>query len=131
MTKINIDEHRKEGKIDWKAYEDAEIAAGQLCLRCKERIIYPLLSEWTGGRRLCNSCKNMDTDKGEVSHHIDLRCPKCGFLMNVNDYDLWECGLWEEGEHEIYCVKCDHKFTVTTNTSHSFDSPAREVEEIE
>jgi hypothetical protein len=125
MARIDIDNYRTDDGIDWKAYEAAEIAAGQICSRCKAGILYPLLSEWSGGERLCGSCEKMDSEKGEVSHDTDLRCPKCGFLMNVNDYDLWEIGIWEDGEHEVSCVECECEFTVTTNMSHSFDSPAR------
>lgn len=125
MARIEIEDYQTENGIDWKAYEAAEIEAGQTCSRCKTSILYPLLSEWTGGERLCGSCKTMDNEKGEVSHNTDLRCPKCGFLMNVNDYDLWESGIYEDGEHETDCAECEHIFTFITHISYSYKSPAK------
>jgi hypothetical protein len=126
MARVSMEDYRTKDGINWKAYRAAEVKAGQKCYRCESLIVHPILTEWSGGKRLCGSCRSMDNDNGPVFHDDFFRCPKCGFKMNKDEYDLWECGIYEEGEHEIGCAGCNHNFTVTTHISYSFESPAME-----
>ena len=123
MTFIN--DHKKEdGTTDWNAYNAAQVACGDICQTCGKyilniRIFGPARDP---APQDCTDCRSMNTDDGEVTHDKYLRCPKC-----KNKWDPFECEDYHvagDGEHDVYCVECDHTFEVVTHVSHSFESPA-------
>jgi len=50
-----------------------------------------------------------------------VRCPKCGHSWSPGDCD--DHWLYSEGEHEVFCDSCDHRFVVVTHVSFAFSSP--------
>jgi len=59
----------------------------------------------------------------------DPKCPHCGTVVSVSDNELWH--LYEEGEHDIECGRCDLPFTVSTNVTFSFSTNEQEGDEDE
>lgn len=113
----------EKGRINWDAYHKAQVDDGERCEQCGE---YLILGK--GYRRTCNACNELTSKSAEVDHKKFLRCPKCGHLENVHDDHY---GLFEDGEHEVFCNSCDHKYTITTHVSFEFTSPPRIPEEPE
>lgn len=75
---------------------------------------------------LCPDCVSMEADRDEVTHEHALRCPKCGNVW-VPDF---EDGVWkEDDENWVCCNSCGHDFTVKTDITYTFTSPARLHEE--
>jgi uncharacterized protein YbaR (Trm112 family) len=56
----------------------------------------------------------------DITHAHMLRCPQCRHLFATDS----EMGVYEDGEHEVYCTSCDHEFRVSTRVSFMFTSPA-------
>jgi uncharacterized CHY-type Zn-finger protein len=71
---------------------------------------------------MCNGCKDLGEDDGEVTHDSFIRCPKCRHSMNASDSEKYD--LYREGEHTTSCGVCGYDFTVSTNVSFTFTSPA-------
>lgn len=129
---IDFEDFRKEdGDIDWKAYNEARVEAGEKCYRCGDTMIFAGIfsglygaKEHVPKRTLCGSCKSMDKDSGEVTHDNMIRCPHCG---HQSDISQWDCDYGEEkyteGEHEVYCDGCTETFTIQTHVSYSYTSP--------
>jgi DNA-directed RNA polymerase subunit RPC12/RpoP len=133
MSRTNMDDFKKpDGHIDWNAYHEAEVQAGERCMRCRSNIFsFNLFSEdKSRGPRLCGSCKVMDQDEGEITHDDFIRCPHCGHQDRITD---WDCDYgrekYEEGEHEVYCRECDKEFEITTHVSYSYTSPPMKKDE--
>jgi len=107
-----------KGNVDWKAYDAAQVAAGEKCEKCGTHIIFS-----KGFMAECGNCKALSQDHGEVSHDGFIRCPRCGHsdYVHGNDYDE----IFEEGEHQFSCTECDYDFEISTHVSFTFDSPAR------
>lgn len=111
---------KPDGTHDWSAYRKAQVANGEICSQCGK--IIPFIGGSSGHPKTCSECKGMEAQSGEeVSHHSYVRCPKCGFLMEASELEVYE-----DGDHEVSCWKCDHDFTITTSVSFSFTSPPRE-----
>jgi hypothetical protein len=108
------------GNIDWKAYRRAEVANGERCSRpeCEASFIFSA----NGKPTLCNPCKEMASERGEIRHDDLVRCPKCGHSWAPDPVDD---SVFSDGENSVACEKCDHDFEVTTIISFSFKSPAR------
>jgi hypothetical protein len=123
-TKI-ADHEREDGSIDWRSYNQAKVANGEICFKCSGSILF----NRRGGRSKCHSCKSLEADKGEVDHDNIIRCPHCK--------DTWEAGadddyeVYAEGEHDKSCSSCDKDFVITTHVSYSFTSPPLEEEKEE
>ena len=60
----------------------------------------------------------------DFAYNAGPKCPHCGHDHDVNDCD-WN-HLYEEGEHEVECVKCDAPFTVSTYVQHSYSTDQQE-----
>lgn len=105
------------GKIDWKAYNAAEVQAGQKCTCCGG-LIYP----GKGHPSRCADCENLDADP-ELNHDSRVRCPKCRNHWAPSENEEYKLA-YEDGEHEVTCDNCGHEFTVTTHVSYSYTSPA-------
>lgn len=86
------------------------------CERCKTNIARHAAT-------LCWQCKELDNPE-TLRHNHFLRCPKCKHVWFA--HDVWESSIYEKGEHELTCLECDHDFTVETQVSYSFKSPAME-----
>jgi DNA-directed RNA polymerase subunit RPC12/RpoP len=115
---IEFETYRDEdGKIDWKALDAAREQNGERCTECGSGVLFP-----TGSPSKCGDCDEFSTDDGEVTHSSRVRCPSCNYSIDLRD-DFYE--LYEEGEHEIYCLRCDYEFTVSTMVSYTFTSPPR------
>jgi transcription elongation factor Elf1 len=121
-----------EGNIDWDAYHQAEVDAGEKCYRCHKFLIVETIGRTLFGkddgeprRRLCHDCERMDTDSSETRHDKYIRCPKCGHQSPVHDWDMCDYGevFYEEGEHEVMCPQCEYEFTITTHVSYAYTSP--------
>jgi hypothetical protein len=119
---IKTETFRTDDGIDWKAYEAAQVAAGERCKSCG-KYFSPL--PWpTPGPRECYGCIEL-TKIPEVSHHSKVRCPACRHTWDVGESE----DLYSEGEHSVYCHECNHEFEVTTNVSYEFVSPELETPE--
>lgn len=105
------------GAIDWRAFRRARLENGEICEKCGESIVYPC-----GYRTICLECKDLALD-GEVSHGSRVRCPRCGATWDPHDADCYH--VFGDGEHEVCCIECDHDFTISTDVSYTFTSPAR------
>lgn len=121
---------RVDGTYNWDALHAAEaaykrqrVADGTLCSRCG-RYANLLSSDVPGYERLCYDCKNLRDDADEVSSDNDVRCPECGHIQEaVADCD--DSDRYAEGEHSVTCSECEHEYTIETQVSYSFTSPAR------
>jgi len=104
----------KEGLIDWKAYRKAQEEAGDICFKCGNHIF----SRTKIGYTQCGECKELG-QKEEVCHTRFIRCPKCEYLFTPGEQYKW----YEEGQHEVFCWKCEHQFEITTYVTYEFQSP--------
>lgn len=116
MVKIS-DFEDESGKVDWSAYYAAQVAAGETCKRCGSYICWG-----RGHPQLCSGCKELDSD-GEAGHERYVRCPKCGHYWDP--YEAEDYDALYDGDHELWCSECDHRFTVRTDITRHFTSPAR------
>jgi len=103
--------------------EKAKVASGETCSKCSKWIFS--IGGPPGHTRMCAACKELG-GKDEATHHKLIRCPKCGHTFNPYDCEMYE--VFEDEEHDISCVSCDHEFTVSTRMSYSFTSPAMDIE---
>lgn len=115
---INWDDYKTDGRTNWQALNAARIAAGEICQRCERFILFT-----KGHAALCDDCQRVDNEQGKVTHHGMLRCPKCRASFEV-DSEMAGCHIYGDGEHDVHCRECEHKFTVQTHVSYSFESPA-------
>jgi len=105
------------GRVDWKAYNKAQVSNGESCRKCNGYISYA-----KGFPALCWDCEELATETGEINHNTKgIRCPSCRYVMTQWD-DHYE--LYEDGEHDFTCHNCDHTFMVSTNVEYSWSSPA-------
>lgn len=107
-----------EGNLDWRAYNEAQVAAGEKCSKCHAYISFS-----KGRMTECNDCKTLDQDHGEVSHDDFIRCPRCGHTHYAHDGDSYE--ILADGEHGYSCMECNYDFEITTHVSFTFNSPER------
>jgi DNA-directed RNA polymerase subunit RPC12/RpoP len=111
-----------------KREDEEKRQSGEKCHMCGE---YIFCLRPPGYSQRCWKCKQLD-GQGDVRDNRYIRCPKCRHTSSpFNEEGYWENGLLEEGEHDVCCPACEHKFEVTTNVSYSFDSPAMVAEEAE
>ena len=106
----------KNGEVDWKAYRQAQVDAGEKCYKCNTYVMFS-----KGFRTLCSDCISLG-DKGEISHDSFIRCPKCKESWDPSYSDDFE--VYQDGDHEVHCSECQHKFQITTHVSYTFCSPA-------
>ena len=110
-----------DGKTDWGAYRAAQVAAGDICQRCGAYVGFFGLDR--SGPCSCSSCRELDTEAGDVSHRSFIRCPKCGGTWDPchsDDYDIFA-----DGDHDVTCPDCEHEFEMVTHVSYTFQSPPR------
>ena len=105
----------KEGNVDWKAYNKAEVETGERCYNCEQFIGFGI-----GHKKLCYECKCLDK-KESLRHFCLIRCPKCKHTEDVRETDSFE--LYSEGEHSNYCSECNYEFEIQTHIEHTFESP--------
>lgn len=114
---INMDDYRREdGHIDWTAYKEAQVNAGDRCSDCGAYIMFA-----KGYPDKCCDCKLMEKDEEEVTHNELIRCPYCKNKMNA-----WDCEFdrLEDGSDEtVYCSECDSEFEVGISITYTFKSP--------
>lgn len=58
-------------------------------------------------------------EETETSCEDEVICPWCG---EVQEYDIDDYEIYEEGSHEMQCQDCNKKFRMTTNVSYSYDT---------
>lgn len=109
-----------DGFIDWKAYRQAQVAAGEACSFCGAAIMSSERRE--AAPQKCGQCRWL-AQAGSVAHDRLVRCPACGDSGRVADVE--DNTLYEDGDHEVQCAHCEATYTVTTRVSHAFYSPAR------
>ncbi len=114
MTSIN-DFKNDDGNVDWSAYKEAQVKAGQICMDCGSYIIF----NKTGPAK-CYDCKQLE-EPGECSSDAFIRCPDCGHKEKVFDGDHYE--ILSDDTHDVSCQECDHDFEITTSVSYTFSSP--------
>jgi hypothetical protein len=107
-----------QDNIDWKKYRDAQINNGERCSQCKAYIAIP-----QGYPTTCSSCRQLD-DSNSVNHHAYVRCPACHRHWCPGDYEDYD--ILGDGEHDVRCVHCEHKFQISTHISWTFESPPLE-----
>lgn len=106
----------KDGKVDWAAYNRAQIDYGIKCRTCKQ---YTSVFGARGYPRECSDCEAARKRTGEeVTHDRYVRCPAC---MHLFEPDMSE--FRGEGETEFMCPECEHEFEATANVSVSWTSP--------
>jgi hypothetical protein len=126
----DIDNYKgDDGEIDWDAwgkaqtrYKQEQIEAGERCYQCETYLVFG-----PGHRKLCHACKDLNEGTGEVDHDHLVRCPHCGYQLDISqlDCDYHEL-VYEEGTHEMDCFECEKSFEFTTNVSYSYTSPPLE-----
>ena len=109
-----------DGNTDWAAYRKAQINAGEYCEKCEN---YIHSYEYPGYRQECYSCKTLKKNE-EVNHEQFIRCPSCGEEEDVH-YQSEDYTIFHDGDHDIECPECNHKYMITTYVSYDFRSPAR------
>ena len=75
---------------------------------------------------ICDDCQKFDLWGGEDSkpHPKLVQCPDCKTFINIMaDCDLYH--LFEDGDHQVYCEKCDRDFWITTEVRYVFWSPQK------
>ncbi len=113
----SVDFKDADGGIDWKAFQKARLENGEVCESCRDSIVYP-----RGHRASCLDCEDLSL-ADEVSHGSRIRCPKCGAVWDPHEAENYD--VFEDGEHEVSCQECDCDFTVSTDVSYTFTSPAK------
>ena len=109
------------GKIDFTAHNRAQVENGDTCSACGHCILFP-----TGHRDVCPACRTFLVDDGEVYHERAVRCPACRHQIATGCLD--DNDIYDEGEHGVWCSKCDAEFTVRTRVSYEFVSPPMDEE---
>lgn len=56
----------------------------------------------------------------DFAFNREVKCPHCGEDMEPGRFDMNR--LYEEGEHEVDCPRCDQAFKVHTHVSFSFST---------
>jgi hypothetical protein len=111
-----------------KREDEEKRQSGEKCCMCGEYIV---CLRPPGYSQRCWKCKQLD-GQGDVRDNRYIRCPKCRHSWNsFGDDCSFENSVFEEGDHDVSCPSCEHRFEVTTNVTYSFDSPALIVEESE
>jgi hypothetical protein len=107
-----------EGRVDWKAYEEAQKQAGEACFKCGRlrSSVAPEPPPWH-----CARCLDLERP-GIAQHDRYVRCPGCKHSWTPGGGDYSE--LFAEGSHETACPQCDCSFQVRTLVSFTFMSPA-------
>lgn len=92
------------------------------------------MMSWEDTCYTCCCQKHLD----EVKHNIlsgeetetlcedAVICPWCG---EVQEYDIEDYEIYEEGDHEMQCHDCEKYFTLCTNVSYSYDTTRIEEDE--
>lgn len=116
MKYVQFDDYQRDGHTDYTAYRKAQVANGERCSLCDSFIAMP-----SGKVSVCYHCKDIG-DEEELTHHKFIRCPKCKGTFDPYENETYD--VLEDGEHDLICPSCDHEFTITTQVSYSFVSPA-------
>lgn len=124
MSRTKMDDFRKgDGKIDWQAFHNAEVEAGDICQKCHTFILFAKV-----GPVLCGQCRKATEETEELWHDRFVRCPKCGYMWDPSETDDYH--LMADGDHDAHCCECDHEFEMGTSISFSYKSPER-IQEAE
>lgn len=118
-----------DGSVDWVRYHAAQVASGEHCSQCRGLASY---FHPPGHPTLCSSCQGLDKARDEEVLHDDyIRCPKCGHLDKISEWDGCDSGdvMYGDGDHTVSCSECDHEYMITTHVSCSYTSPAMIKEE--
>ena len=122
---VSMKDHEDaQGRVNWKAYTQAKVDAGEECMTCHD-----FMFDYRGqsSPRECYRCRRMHTcTEEEVRHEKLVRCPFCRHEFDITDYMSHNCEYrwYEPEEHDIDCPQCEKTFTVTTHVSYEFTSPA-------
>ena len=84
---------------------------------------------WDGFYDECYSCRNrgcqskiregiVSGEENSTSFEDDIFCPWCGEIYNMDDEPI----LYEEGEHNLFCSRCEKPFTVDVSVSYSYST---------
>lgn len=130
MDRPSINDHKKAGseEIDWASYYAADrlyvehqVATGEKCMKCRQ---------WLFGSRgfaqFCSDCSRLVTSKEDASSDHFIRCPAC--RATWKHFDEGSGIRPEEGECDVICPTCDHKFEVSVTVTYTVRSPALIVE---
>lgn len=124
------DHKNPDGSTNWETYRAADRAErdqekrdGTRCSTCET---YISITFKKGSPEECYDCKEAQKP-GELRYSAKPRCPACMKTWNPGDTDDYD--LYNEGEHEVTCPNCEHKFEVSTHVEYSFTSPERVTEE--
>lgn len=52
------------------------------------------------------------------------KCPHCAHECRISENEWYR--LYEEGEHDVECPRCEGEFSVSTRVSYSFDTDHQE-----
>ncbi len=120
---VKLEDHRKDGVVDWQAYRNAQRSNGEVCTRCNKYIAFGA----QGYARQCQDCQSLVGVGGEVTHESLIRCPKCGEC-----WDPTECETYPtDGEIAVSCGECGHDFEVQCCIDWTWTSPERLTEDTE
>lgn len=116
---------REDGSIDWAAFRQAEIEAGERCWQCHAYIIsiFDRTNDVPAIRRFCEPCRRLRDDTGDVDHESRIRCPHCRLSAPVawDQARAYSCeGLYRDGETELRCVHCGEVFTVQVHVRYEY-----------
>jgi len=123
---VNISDFIINGEMCWDLYTQAKIDAGEICYQCNRHLTF---NKNKGARTLCSSCKALQDSKNSISHDTYIRCPKCTTSYLPDAFK--EYSIFEEGEHDVDCPKCNYFFIIETKISYSFESPALDEDDFD
>lgn len=113
-----MEHFRVNGKIDFKAYREAQIRAGERCSECHR---YTMPFPWQGYAGRCRECIRL-LEAGEATHGCRVRCPHCRAVQ-----DAFYSGAVREPFNEnpkMTCDSCGETYTISVRVLYEFTSPA-------
>jgi DNA-directed RNA polymerase subunit RPC12/RpoP len=110
---------KDDGLIDWDRYREAQKSAGEACTNCGSFLLF---NSNNNKPAICMSCKDLRNGAEEVTHSDYIRCSHCLEQISVDSLD-YESGIYEDGDHEIFCPFCDEEMSFSTHIFFSYTSP--------
>lgn len=125
MTFVRLDAFKQaDGRIDWRAYNAAQVDAGEKCMTCG-KFIFALWADVAGPQE-CHACKSLHGTP-ETDHESRIRCPRCHHIGSAFGPECSWAGneLFQDGTHRVECPECQFSFEIETHITYTFTSPAK------
>lgn len=114
---LRMQDFEVEGRVDWDAYQKAQVDAGEKCQECGEYIFA------SHGPTTCRDCRSLRVGQEEVTHNNSVRCPECRHVFGVLGGGVNDPHIAYDGDSAATCEQCEHRFTVRVDVSRRYTSP--------